>query len=57
MAKVEQEWKIKHYSLTVLVPNESWIEVSGVAKKAFEARSVAFGIEPPVTQCRLKLLD
>jgi hypothetical protein len=57
LAKVEQEWKIKHYSLTVLVPNESWIEVSGVAKKAFEARSVAFGIEPPVTQCRLKLLD
>lgn len=41
-----QGWKLKHYSLTKLVPNESWVEVSGITKKAFDARTVDVGLEP-----------
>lgn len=46
LEKTEQGWKLKHYSLTVLVPNESWEEVSEVTKKAFGDRTVEAGVEP-----------
>lgn len=35
----EGNWKIAHYSLTVLVPNESFEAVSDVASKGFADRS------------------
>lgn len=35
----EGDWKIAHYSLTVLVPNESFEAVSNVATAGFEQRS------------------
>jgi ketosteroid isomerase-like protein len=47
LAKLGHEWKLKHYSLTVLVPNEAWQAVSEVAKNAFEERTVEAGVEPP----------
>lgn len=45
-----QGWKLKHYSLTKLVPNESWVEVSGITKKAFTARTVEAGAEPTAAE-------
>jgi len=46
LEKSEQGWKIKHYSLTKLVPNEAWEVVSEMTKKAFSERSVEAGVEP-----------
>jgi ketosteroid isomerase-like protein len=46
LTKTEQGWKIQHYSLTVLVPNESWEAVSEISKKAFSERAVEAGVEP-----------
>ena len=34
-------WKIAHYSLTALVPNERFAEVSAVNRAGFEARQDA----------------
>ncbi|MBL4673413.1 MAG: nuclear transport factor 2 family protein, partial [Arenicella sp.] len=46
LENTEQGWKLKHYSLTVLVPNESWEGVSDLTKKAFGERGVGAG-QPP----------
>ncbi|MFT6406641.1 MAG: ketosteroid isomerase-like protein [Arenicella sp.] len=46
LEKTAQGWKLKHYSLSKLVPNESWVEVSEITKKAFAERAVAPGLEP-----------
>ena len=32
------EWKIAHYALSFLVPNEAWSQVSAISTKAFEDR-------------------
>ena len=50
LEKTEYDWKLKHYSLTVLVPNESWVSVSEITKKAFSERAVEAGVEPSVTK-------
>jgi hypothetical protein len=46
LAKAQQGWKLKHYSLTVLVPNESWEAVSDITKKAYGNRAIDAGLEP-----------
>jgi ketosteroid isomerase-like protein len=46
LEKTQRGWKLKHYSLTKLVPNESLFEVSGITKKAFAERTVEAGLEP-----------
>jgi ketosteroid isomerase-like protein len=46
LEKTQQEWKLKHYSLTKLVPNESWDEVNDITKKAFSERTVEAGLQP-----------
>ncbi|MEM6300109.1 MAG: nuclear transport factor 2 family protein [Pseudomonadota bacterium] len=33
------EWKIAHYSLTILIPNESFAPISELATSGFEARA------------------
>ena len=38
LLRVDEGWKIAHYSLTVLVPNERFAEVSAVNRAGFEAR-------------------
>jgi len=48
LEKVGRVWKLKHYSLSVLVPNETWEEVNSVTKKAFTARDIEAGLEPVV---------
>lgn len=35
------EWKLAHYSLTALVPNERFEDVSAIANEGFEARKQA----------------
>lgn len=40
------DWKIKHYSLTMLVPNESWPTVSAVTKQAYAERNIEAGTKP-----------
>ena len=39
LEKVEHGWELKHYSLNMLLPNESWEAVSEITKKAFEERN------------------
>ncbi|MEM6485422.1 MAG: nuclear transport factor 2 family protein [Pseudomonadota bacterium] len=34
------EWKIAHYSLTILIPNESFAPISKLATSGFEARAL-----------------
>lgn len=46
LEKTEHVWKLKHYSLTQLVPNESWAQVSEITKKAFSERTAEAGLEP-----------
>lgn len=46
LAKTAQGWRLKHYSLTMLVPNEAWPGVSEVTKKAYDERIVDAGVEP-----------
>ena len=46
LEKIDLGWKIKHYSLTKLVPNESWEAVSEITQKAFTQRRVQVGEEP-----------
>jgi hypothetical protein len=43
-------WKLKHYSLTKLVPNEVWEEVSGITQKAYSTRKLGAGLEPPAEE-------
>lgn len=50
LEKAEFGWKLKHYSLNVLVPNESWEGVSEITKKAFEERNIEAGQEPPTVE-------
>lgn len=50
LAKAQQGWKLKHYSLTVLVPNESWEAVSDITKKAFGNRAIDAGLEPAAVE-------
>lgn len=50
LEKIEQDWKLKHYSLTVLVPNESWEAVSDISKKAFAKRNTDAGVEPRTSE-------
>lgn len=47
LENTDQGWKLKHYSLTKLVPNESWVEVSNITQKAYKARTVDVGAKPP----------
>lgn len=39
LTKTDGAWKIAHYSLTALVPNESFEDVSKITTAGFEARS------------------
>lgn len=50
LEKTDQGWKLKHYSLSVLVPNESWEAVSDITKQAFSERRVDAGVEPPASE-------
>ncbi|PCI45189.1 MAG: hypothetical protein COB49_10300 [Alphaproteobacteria bacterium] len=38
LLKQGDNWKIAHYSMSVLVPNEVWVEVSDLAKAAVKKR-------------------
>lgn len=38
LVRAEGGWKIAHYALSFLVPNEAWEAVSDISSKAFEAR-------------------
>lgn len=48
LANTDMGWKLKHYSMTMLVPNETWMSVSPVTKKGYADRSVEAGQEPLV---------
>lgn len=39
--KGDAGWKIAHYSMSVLVPNEAWVEVSDLNKAAVKKRNAA----------------
>ncbi|MDP5054490.1 MAG: nuclear transport factor 2 family protein [Congregibacter sp.] len=41
LLKVDNIWKIAHYSLTALVPNERFADVAKVTTEGFKARSAA----------------
>jgi len=38
LLKAEKGWKIAHYSMSVLVPNEAWVGVSDLTKAAVKRR-------------------
>lgn len=38
LLKQTEGWKIAHYSMSVLVPNEAWVAVSDIAKAAVKKR-------------------
>jgi len=38
LLKQGTDWKIAHYSMSVLVPNEAWVSVSDLSKAAVERR-------------------
>jgi hypothetical protein len=39
LVKQAGSWKIAHYSMSVLVPNEAWLDVSEINLKAFAERN------------------
>ncbi|CAN0606751.1 unnamed protein product [Ectocarpus sp. 12 AP-2014] len=39
LIRVADDWKLAHYSLTALVPNERFQDVSAIANECFEARA------------------
>ncbi|WP_395344188.1 nuclear transport factor 2 family protein [Ningiella sp. W23] len=39
LTKVQDEWKIAHYSMTVLVANEAFFDVADINKEAFAERN------------------
>jgi ketosteroid isomerase-like protein len=39
LLKQDQGWKITHYSMSVLVPNEAWVAVSDISKAAVKRRN------------------
>jgi hypothetical protein len=38
VTKQNNTWKIVHYSMSVLVANEAFVDISKINQKAFEAR-------------------
>lgn len=39
LLKQDKAWKIAHYSMSVLVPNEAWVAVSDISKAAVKRRN------------------
>ncbi|MBL4893443.1 MAG: nuclear transport factor 2 family protein [Emcibacter sp.] len=39
LLKQDNGWKIAHYSMSVLVPNEAWVSISDLAKAAVKRRN------------------
>jgi hypothetical protein len=41
LIKEHEDWKIAHYSMSILIPNEAWEEISKIATQTYKTRDEA----------------